>query len=173
MLILIMGDFGVGKDTIADMFVDYLGDEACKIKSWTTRPPRFKGEDTHFFIDDETAQSFSREETLAYCKIGDYHYWTTFSQFGQKKYEFYVIDRESVYQVASRFRNPFIIIEVRRPFNLIDVDKDRLNRRRIKNDSFDHKDFNANIVYNNFSTNLEDLYEDVIVMAEMIKQSFE
>jgi len=178
MLILITGDFGVGKDTIADMFVDYLGDEACKIKSWTTRPPRFEGENTHLFCDNELAQSFPVSEMVAYCTIEGYRYWTDFSQFNNKKYEFYVIDIDSVYQVVSKQNRlpPIVIILIKRPNCLIKVEEARLNRKREDDDSyFEHPyvNFNINMVYNNLSSDLEDLNDDVRMMAEMIKHSFE
>ena len=66
MIILITGDFGVGKDTFADFLIEEINKEnaeitnqdiyvwrAKKIKSFTTRKPRYEGEDTHTFISKE------------------------------------------------------------------------------------------------------------------------
>lgn len=177
MLILITGDFGVGKDTIVDMFVDYLGDDACKIKSWTTRPPRFEGEDTHKFYEGKL-DPFSLDNIVAFCTIGKYHYWTELSQFNQKKYEFYVIDLDSIYQVISKQSKlpPIMVILIKRPNSLIGVDETRLNRKRVC-DEFDpnypYINFDIDMVYNNLSSDLEDLNDDVKMMAEMIKHTFE
>ena len=171
MLILIIGDFGVGKDTIADMFVEYLGEDAVKIKSWTTRPPRYEGEDTHLFLE-ERDPSYN-ESIIAFCTIGGYDYWTEAYQFDQKKYEFYVIDKNSVPQVLENYTNPIFIIEIKRPDHLIDVDESRLNRVRIDDDYTDCSHFHSNIVYNNSGQDLDDLKDDVAMMAEMIKHIFE
>ena len=80
MIILVTGDFGVGKDTFADFLVNIINEDgkekdkdinkwrakngkekdkdiikwrAKKIKSFATRKPRFEGEDTHTFISKE------------------------------------------------------------------------------------------------------------------------
>lgn len=171
MLILIVGDFGVGKDTIADMFVEYLGEEAVKIKSWTTRPPRYEGEDTHLFLEEGDLSH--NEDIVAFCTIGGYYYWTEANQFDQKKYEFYIIDKDSVPQVLENYINPIFIIEIKRPDYLIDVDESRLNRVRIDDDYTDCSHFHSNIVYNNSGQDLDDLRDDVVMMAEMIKHIFE
>ena len=41
MIVLITGDFGVGKDMFADMLDEDFGDESVKIKSYTTREKRY------------------------------------------------------------------------------------------------------------------------------------
>lgn len=55
MIILVVGNFGVGKDTFADFMLKYLP-ESIKIKSFTTREPRFDGEDTHIFTTPDKFQ---------------------------------------------------------------------------------------------------------------------
>ena len=51
MIVLITGDFGVGKDTFADMLNEDFGEESVKIQSYTTREKRYNTEDTHIFVD--------------------------------------------------------------------------------------------------------------------------
>lgn len=178
MIILIIGDFGVGKDTIADMFVEYLGEEkSCKIKSWTTREPRCEGEDTHCFMDKNTFLYGPVDQTdrkvITFSKIGGHYYWTEASQFMKKDYEFYVIDKVGAYRfLHSRNRPdvPVYTIEVKRPKLLIKVDKSRLEREREKYK--EEISIPIDIVYNNYKENLDDLRDDVMMMAEILKNVF-
>lgn len=92
MILFITGDFGVGKDTVADAIVEHLGDSvAKKIRSYATRKPRYEGEDTHIFVEkDET--KLPDNDTVAWTEIGGEYYWTESEQFDDMWFSVYVID---------------------------------------------------------------------------------
>ena len=144
MIILIVGDFGVGKDTFADFLSSYLPNSK-KIQSYTTRKPRYEGEDTHIFcyvetIDDDLSefdkdkffaeQEFCDDEWIAHSVIGNNVYWTEKHQFDKNKYNIYVVDTIGLHQVISSDLDTVISIEILRDKSLIDVDEKRLSRSK-------------------------------------------
>ena len=62
MIVLIVGDFCVGKDTFADMLMEeiyeYSSHKVKKILSYTTRPARYKERGTHEFCTREEFLEF-------------------------------------------------------------------------------------------------------------------
>ena len=67
MIILIAGDFAVGKDTFADELntqMHYRGMDSYKILSKTTRNPRYKDENTHIFTDKLEYQIYKPEDII-------------------------------------------------------------------------------------------------------------
>ena len=179
MIILIIGDFGVGKDTVADMCVDILGDEkAHKIKSYTTRDPRYPEEDTHTFISVEhtffkSKKCFFKDVVLnsgklvAYTQIDNEFYWTEIDQFFQKPFEFYVTDNKGAAEVVYNIREvPVMIIKIDRPQSMIDVEEERLNRTRSSN----NPDIPPTIFFRNDTDTLEQLRDNVEVLCCAIKR---
>lgn len=133
MIALIVGDFGVGKDTVADLLVqESLRHNDCvkfeKIKSYTTREPRYEGEDTHIFISKNDFLAF--DDILAQTKIDDNFYGTRYSQFDSNKLNLYCVDDKGVKDVVEANFDDYLIIEVVRPKWLINVPKERLERKR-------------------------------------------
>ena len=128
MILLIVGDFGVGKDTFADMLLKYFGEKANKILSYTTRKPRYDGENTHFFISEEEWKSLPN--IIAETKIDNNFYGTVAEQFGTKMYDIYVVDDIGVKNIVESNIDEVFIIEVIRPKWLVDLPDDRLNRTR-------------------------------------------
>lgn len=128
MILLIVGDFGVGKDTFADMLLKHLGEDANKILSYTTRNPRYDGENTHFFVSEEEWKSIPN--VIAETKIDGNFYGTVAEQFGTKMYDIYVVDDVGVQNVIESNIGEVFIIEVVRPKWLIDLPDNRLNRAR-------------------------------------------
>ena len=159
MIILVVGNFGVGKDTFADFMLKYLP-ESIKIKSFTTREPRFDGEDTHIFT---TPDKFP-ENPLAYIDIEGVLYWTSQSQFDKTKNNIYVIADCGLKQVMESDFDNYIIIEIVRPKSLIDVDEERLGRK--KNCSFNYTPF-VNFTVINDDT-LEKLEEKASKISKVI-----
>lgn len=155
MIILIVGDFGVGKDTVANMIVSHL-DNTQKILSYTTRKPRYDGEDTHIFVDD-----FNDNNVLAHTQIGEHHYWTKKSQFDKTKYNIYVVDSLGVKDVIDAEFDDIFIIEIVRPKWLIDVDKERLERPRLF--TFNYSAFvDYRIINDKSLSDLEKTVQDMI-----------
>lgn len=140
MLILIVGDFGVGKDTIADYCVEILGTQrALKIRSYSTRYPRLPDENTHVFLsanDEEEAERIfknavsNKNDIAAWSHIDGHYYWTLKNQFENDLFDYfiYVCDYEGAAQALRNLKGPKIVLEVIRPKELIDVDEDRINR---------------------------------------------
>lgn len=147
MIVCIVGDFGVGKDTFADMMLKYLP-ESQKILSYTTRPPRFPTEETHIFKTfDAISQYFIDDvhlevpnDWVAYTIIDKNVYWTQKDQF-DKPFNIYVIDDVGLEQVLNANIDDVYVIHITRPRDkiLLNVSEDRINRQTMK-ERFDYKD---------------------------------
>lgn len=144
MIICILGDYGAGKDTFADLLVKHLP-ESQKIKSYTTRQPRYEGEDTHTFIPHEECPLKPMnipDNWVAYNIIDNNIYWTTKKQFS-KKYNIYVIDDIGLEQVLTSKLDYTFIIEIKRPEHLNKVSESRKQRKT----PFKNFDYTFNIDY--------------------------
>lgn len=139
MIILVTGDFGVGKDVFSNLFVEELNKinkQAGKILSYTTRTPRnAKDFNNHRFAQywnitpNETY--FNTHNIVAHTTINNEHYWTEKEQF-TNKYNIYVIDKASIIQVIKADIDITMIIEVKRKKSLINIPKERANRKQNK-----------------------------------------
>ena len=134
MIILVTGDFGVGKDTFANMLLTHLGiDMAQLVRSKTTREPRYDDEITHSF---ETVEDYEEDKewgrVVAHTVIGGHHYWTTKDQFVDflNGFSIYVVDDIGIRDVQAANIDDTFVIEVVRPSWLIDIDEERKNRKR-------------------------------------------
>ena len=143
MIICILGAYGSGKDTFADELEQVLPNSK-KIKSYTTRPPRYPDESTHIFIPytscichaalkemtvpDKEKLSVP-ENWLAYSIIDGNFYWTEKEQF-DNKYNIYVIDDVGLKQVMDSQFDDVYIIHINRPQELIDVSEKRIQRQQ-------------------------------------------
>ena len=179
MIFLIVGDFGVGKDTIVDMLVQMIGeDEAYKIRSWTTREPRFPGEDTHNFYwwpgstRAGRINSFMQDvlpyiDQVAFTSIDGEYYWTESNQFQNTKYEFYIINDHGAWRAVRYFEQndiEYTIIRVVRPEYLLNIDDGRKNRR-----SFSYTEpVPQDIIFENTFTDFESLRSEVASLAGFI-----
>jgi len=134
MIVLVTGDFGVGKDTFANMLLTHLGiDIAQIVRSKTTRKPRYDDEITHLF---KTMEDYEDDEAhgdvIAQTLIGGHYYWTTKDQFVDflNGFSIYVVDDIGIRDVQQADIDDTFIIEVVRPSWLIDIDERRRNRKR-------------------------------------------
>lgn len=161
MIVLITGDFGVGKDTFADMLDENFGDESVKIKSYTTREKRYSTEDTHIFVD-----KFKNEgDIVARTKIGGNQYWTRRDQFGTKPYDIYVVDDIGIRDVLEADIDEVFVVEIQRPKELIDVCELRLNRERT-----DFYLYTPDVVIQNDTMSLESLFQLADQLYSYIKK---
>lgn len=181
MIIIVLGDFGVGKDTIVDMLVDIIGeDKAYKIRSWTTRGPRFPEEDTHNFFwwpgstRNDRNQAFLYDvlnsgNCAAWSMIGYHYYWVEFNQIGNTEYEFYITDPKGARDIMEKIDEKFLVLEIRRPDPLINVPKERLNRiRHIFLNSI--KSPHSDIVFENIYPDLKTLKDKLFDLADCIQE---
>lgn len=139
MIILITGGFGVGKDTFADYLLEEFEKNkilAQKIRSYTTRPPRYPGEKTHIFATPGVYET-TKNNTVAQTTIDNYHYWTTPDQFDKNKINIYVVDDIGVRDTVTADIDEVFIILITRPQHLITVNKQRQNRKKTETFKFE------------------------------------
>ena len=137
MIALIVGDFGAGKDTAADLIKkESLNHNHCvkfrKIKSYTTRERRYDGENTHLFCTKDEFENFT--DLVAETKIGDHYYGARAPQFNPGCVNLYIVDKKGVKDILEADIDSVRVIEVVRPSWLIDVPEDRKNREAPLND---------------------------------------
>lgn len=161
MIVLITGDFGVGKDTFADMLNEDFGEESVKIQSYTTREKRYNTEDTHIFVDKFTDNG----DIVAYTEIEGCQYWTRRNQFGTAQYDIYVVDDIGIREVLAANIDDTFIIEIQRPRELINVSDLRLNRRRT-----DFYQYKADAIVRNDTDSLESLFQVADQLCTYIKK---
>ena len=92
---LIIGRSGTGKSTIEKKLCETYNVKT--IKSYTTRPPRSKDDDTHIFINDTDYDKF--EPKIATTTINGIRYFATLDQFNESK--IYVIDPKGMYELIE------------------------------------------------------------------------
>lgn len=105
---LILGRSAVGKDYLANQLSKKFSLKG--VKSKTTRPIRFLHEDTHIFVNQETADK--EVNKVAETKINGYTYYAT--EEDVEKADFYIIDPLGLYQLVdnmpeTRFHVIYII----------------------------------------------------------------
>lgn len=89
---LILARSGRGKDYLRKLLETNYGWRF--VKSRTTRPPRFEGEDTHIFISQTEADAVSESDIIAKTEINGYVYFATKEDLEQA--DAYIIDPNGV-----------------------------------------------------------------------------
>lgn len=127
MILLVMGEFGVGKDLVADYLCELIGEKAQKIKSYCTREPRYENEDTHIFVVKDN-NSEPDENTAAWTKIGQDYYWTEKDQFDLNLINIYVVDNVGALDIITANIDNVYVLEVIRPEWMRNIPSYRLGR---------------------------------------------
>ena len=125
--ILITGDFCVGKDLVADIMCGY-DTPTNKILSYTTRSPRYEGENTHEFCSKE--EFFAFDDIVAQTQIGDEYYGARASQFRDDSVNIYVVDNKGVIDILNSDIEHVAVVEVVRPAWLRECPQIRQQRDR-------------------------------------------
>lgn len=95
-LFLFVGKSASGKTTIANMLEK---DGYNQVQSYTTRPPRYKGEVGHTFISEGEYDKL--ENIVASTLYNGYHYCTTLEQIQNS--DFYVVDVPGVFTLLDNY----------------------------------------------------------------------
>ena len=98
-LYLIVAQSGTGKTTLANMLEEQYGLK--QLESYSTRPPRYKGEGGHEFITDEEYSKL--ENIVAYTTYNQFEYCATAEQVD--KSDVYVIDIAGIETLLERYKS--------------------------------------------------------------------
>ena len=98
-LFLFVGRSASGKTTVANMLSEKCGYK--QVESYTTRKPRFDGENGHIFVSEEEFNNLG--ELAAYTYYNGNHYGTTFEQLNEC--DIYVIDIPGVESLLQKLKN--------------------------------------------------------------------
>lgn len=105
---LIVGASGSGKDTLTQKLSEQYDMKA--VKSYTTRHPRYEGEDTHIFVSQEEFDQL--KDIVAYTEFHGHRYCATAEQIDNC--DLYVIDPKGVEFFKEKYHNkPCKIIYLR------------------------------------------------------------
>ena len=103
-LYLFVGKSASGKTTVADLLEFKYG--LRQVRSYTTRQPRYEGEQGHIFVSEEEFNNLG--ELAAYTFYNGNHYGTTFDQLNECSV--YVIDPQGVETLLSKHLGRPIVI---------------------------------------------------------------
>jgi guanylate kinase len=121
---LVVGLSGSGKDSIARAL------ETCGFKvllSYTTRPARYEGENTHIFITPEEADQY-RNQMVAYTLFDNHEYFCTRDQLDTC--DIYIIDPDGIDYLKEKVKDiNFVTIFIHVPF------EERVARMKSRGDS--------------------------------------
>ena len=94
---LFVGQSGAGKTTVANRFEEILGTK--QVFSYTTRSPRYEGENGHVFITD--AEFDELDNIVAYTEYNGARYCTTKEQLDDAT--IYVIDVDGIDVLLNKY----------------------------------------------------------------------
>lgn len=112
-IVLLVGPSGSGKTAIANYLHDTYGWNT--VQSYTTRPPRYDGEEGHTFVTDEEFDKLT--DMIAYTEFDGHRYCATSGQIDQC--DVYVVDPQGVrtmqtlYHGASRLMPVYVDVKPR------------------------------------------------------------
>lgn len=125
-LYLYIGPSGCGKTTITELLESMYGYKA--IKSYTTRKPRYEGENNHIFITEEEFDKL--ENLVAYTLYNGCKYGTTKEQLDNA--DLYVLDIPGLETLLQNYANTERKIYV---FYLDSTVRTRIDRMTDRHDS--------------------------------------
>lgn len=108
-LLVIVGESGAGKSEIASLLAQ--NDKYNYIQSYTTRRPRFEGEEGHLFTDKMIYDKHCKLVGINDFKIiaptyfDDTYYWSVSTQFKKDKINIYLVDPLGVEKLIRENKN--------------------------------------------------------------------
>lgn len=161
-IICIVGKSGSGKSLVADYLEKKYSIKL--IQSYTTRKPRYEGEDGHIFVSELEYEAVNKNDMLAYTHFGDNHYWTLKKDVEQYPISTYVIDEVGLKYMKDTYKEDFDVVSlwIERNEELRDVSQERKDRDKGKfvEDRFYYDD----VVINNGSKDLLFFTTDVTLL---------
>ena len=118
---LIIGPSGSGKTTLTEALAHEHG--LMTVWSYTTRPPRFEGEEGHIFVSDEEFDKLG--EMCAYTEYNGYRYGVTSEIIDQSN--LYVIDPPGVQYMFEHYHGKKGIVTI-----FLDIDAHYRGTRMLK-----------------------------------------
>lgn len=110
-IICLVGPSGIGKTSIVYVLKEKYGYNV--IESYTTRPPRHKGEKGHTFVDKFNYLFDGKvlpDNVIAFNKYNGYEYWATREQYQDEGVSIYVVDIPGVKMLRETVRDAEIIV---------------------------------------------------------------
>lgn len=95
-MLLIVGRTCTGKDTLVNKLTKY---GYTVVKSYTTRPRRVEGENTHIFVTEQEAAAIPDRDKVATTIINGYQYFATRKQVQES--DIYIIDPKGLYELTA------------------------------------------------------------------------
>ena len=181
-LICILGASGSGKSTLANELEKRYGLKS--IPSYTTRRPRFDGEQGHTFITDEEFDKL--EGILAYAETDNCRYAVTKEMFENEDYSVYVVDLTGLKYLYEHYHGNRPIISVFLRTDVLDRFNHMINRKDERNDEetikaaldrieHDMVEFNEEEIRNNVNyifDNYEGQFEVIVNLVRRICENY-
>ena len=152
-IVLIVGKSGSGKSTICDRLTEQYGLK--QVKSYTTRPRRGDGDNSHIFVNDEKFAKL--ENKCAYTIYDNRKYCATTEQVDNA--DLYIIDVDGVEYFLSHYNGrkiPMVVyietsknVRKERMMQRGDAEYKVMNRLRYDKTHFDNADEYAIKTYQN------------------------
>ena len=181
-LLLVLGASGSGKSTLCAELEKRYGLKS--IPSYTTRKPRFEGEQGHTFITEDEFDKL--KDILAYAKTDNCRYAVTKEMLENEEYSIYVIDMTGLKYLYEHYHGdrPLIsvFIQCSAPYrfkHMMDREDSRPYHERLAAaiDRIEHDslEFNKTDVMNNVNyrfTNEEGNFDNLVNMVSHICENY-
>lgn len=115
-LYLLVGPSGSGKSSIAELLTQ---SGYRQMRSYTTRPPRFEGEDGYRFISEDEFSALE-DKIITGTKYHGYHYGATAELMDEA--DIYILEPSGAYAVLEKYskRRPVIVIGITAPLKVLE-----------------------------------------------------
>ena len=181
-LLCVLGASGSGKSTLCAELEKRYGLKS--IPSYTTRKPRFDGEQGHTFITENEFDNL--KDILAYAKTDNCRYAVTKEMLENENYSVYVVDTSGLLYLYDHYRGDrplisvFIDSDVYDRFNrMVSREDDRTYEEKVKaalaRIEYDSIEFNIDLVsrhVNYIFKNFEGRFNDTVNMVARICENY-